>query len=194
MYRKGKVHPSPASVADDLSFLPSAILALAAVLSADDKQILAYLLSCCTGRNTNGFSSHQKRANRAEHDAKFDCDCFNCYLSYWARWDNSPNRQVIHDIIEAYEEWSFKNKNKSSKKKKGKEKAKRVSDELEIIPARKFVDAKVMKDHFEIEDLELVEKNSVYVTQQHVDVELEKSMLRKISSFVGQHFWGFLGF
>ncbi|KAJ4827183.1 hypothetical protein Tsubulata_030174 [Turnera subulata] len=26
----------------------------------------------------------------------FDCDCFDCYTSYWFRWDSSPNRELIH--------------------------------------------------------------------------------------------------
>lgn len=25
-------------------------------------------------------------------------------MSYWARWDSSPNRQLIHEIIDAYED------------------------------------------------------------------------------------------
>nr|GMD08937.1 neurogenic protein mastermind [Ipomoea batatas] len=25
-------------------------------------------------------------------------------MSYWVRWDSSPNRQLIHEIIDAYEE------------------------------------------------------------------------------------------
>ena len=34
----------------------------------------------------------------------FDCDCFDCYTSYWFRWDSSPNRELIHQVIEAFED------------------------------------------------------------------------------------------
>lgn len=26
-------------------------------------------------------------------------------MSYWVRWDSSPNHQLIHEIIDAFEEW-----------------------------------------------------------------------------------------
>ncbi|OMO49381.1 hypothetical protein CCACVL1_31042 [Corchorus capsularis] len=48
-YRKlGKVHPSPPppTIADSLSLLPETILTLTAALSLEDKQVLAYLISC----------------------------------------------------------------------------------------------------------------------------------------------------
>lgn len=32
------------------------------------------------------------------------CGCFGCYKSFWARWDASPNRHLIHRIIDAVEE------------------------------------------------------------------------------------------
>ncbi|KAK2977950.1 hypothetical protein RJ640_014230 [Escallonia rubra] len=30
----------------------------------------------------------------------FDCECFDCYTSYWFRWDSSPNRELIHQAFE----------------------------------------------------------------------------------------------
>ncbi|KAK1271072.1 hypothetical protein QJS04_geneDACA012611 [Acorus gramineus] len=38
------------------------------------------------------------------HRAAFDCGCFGCYMSYWCRWDSSPDRELIHRVIEAFEE------------------------------------------------------------------------------------------
>jgi hypothetical protein len=32
------------------------------------------------------------------------CGCCGCYKSFWARWDASPNRHLIHRIIDAVEE------------------------------------------------------------------------------------------
>ena len=34
----------------------------------------------------------------------FECDCFDCYTSYWFKWDSSPNRELIHQAIEAFED------------------------------------------------------------------------------------------
>ena len=43
-------------------------------------------------------------------------------MSYWVRWDSSPNRQLIHEIIDAFEDGlaqSKKTKSKKDRKKKG---------------------------------------------------------------------------
>ncbi|KAG2320000.1 hypothetical protein Bca52824_013213 [Brassica carinata] len=86
LYRKGTVHPSPHIKTDDhllSDLLPVAIFSLAAVLSPEDREVLAYLF---------------------------------CYTCYWVRWDSSPNRQLIHEIIDAFED--NLEKRKQTKKKK----------------------------------------------------------------------------
>ncbi|KAJ8551745.1 hypothetical protein K7X08_021760 [Anisodus acutangulus] len=221
LYRKGTVHPSPPLISDHLSFLPVAILTLAAALSQEDKEVLAYLISCSSGelsgnrRNThkstypnsansgdsaavhggvsggsgaekilsgkrktthqksatpnsvsenygggsriasvNGgggcvdkvlsgdFSgkwrtTHQKSATPnsvsensgggstiaaahggANHVASFNCYCFSCYMCYWVKWDSSPNRQLIHEILDAYEDGLHSKKEKSKKERR----------------------------------------------------------------------------
>nr|CAN72197.1 hypothetical protein VITISV_014981 [Vitis vinifera] len=76
---KGKVYPSPSSSSSSspqtfisspdalsvLKLLPAAILALASVLSTEDREVLAYMIT---------------------------------------RWDSSPNRELIHQAIEAFED------------------------------------------------------------------------------------------
>ncbi|XP_011016350.1 PREDICTED: uncharacterized protein LOC105119854 [Populus euphratica] len=48
---------------------------------------------------------NNNNSQRSNHRAPiFDCDCFDCYISYWFRWDSSPNRELIHQVIEAFEE------------------------------------------------------------------------------------------
>ncbi|CAK9171930.1 unnamed protein product [Ilex paraguariensis] len=109
MRNKGKVYPSPSSSSSFPSYspnrdalsvlklLPAAILALAAVLSLEDKEVLAYMIT---------------------------------------RWDSSPNRELIHQAIEAFEEHlshgeqSKKGKNKKKEKmgRRGTEKLATVSD------------------------------------------------------------------
>ncbi|KDP30827.1 hypothetical protein JCGZ_13770 [Jatropha curcas] len=189
LYKKGKVHPSP-PITDHSSLLPATILTLAAALSAEDREVLAYLISCSGTSSNSNFIGHrettQNSSDGRDHDPVFDCNCFSCYMNYWARWDSSPNRQVIHDIIEAYEEGLFQKKKKSLKKKKNnkKEKGKRVYDELKEISSSN-TEEKLMKES------ESVEKNSP-AEAEGFDEELEKdSTVRKITSFIGEKIWGF---
>ncbi|EOY28858.1 hypothetical protein SCA6_020503 [Theobroma cacao] len=133
LYRRGTVHPSPPITTDHLSFLPATILTLAAALSPDDREVLAYLISC-SNNDFGNFSSHRKNTHKNptkrsissssdhDHPPLFTCDCFRCYMSYWVRWDSSPNRQLIHEIIDAFEDGlaqSKKAKSKKDRKKKG---------------------------------------------------------------------------
>lgn len=179
LYRKGTVHPSPPLISDHLSFLPAAILTLAAALSQEDKEVLAYLISCSSGefsgnrrtthksnttnqpapasnpaagefsgefsgnrRNTHlksatpnsgsdnpgsgGGGGGQKGAvsaaahGGADHLSSFNCYCFSCYMSYWVKWDSSPNRQLIHEILDAYEDGLQSKKEKSKKERRNK--------------------------------------------------------------------------
>lgn len=38
------------------------------------------------------------------HRLSFDCSCFQCYMGFWSRWDASPNREIIHQAIDLYED------------------------------------------------------------------------------------------
>ncbi|CAF1928353.1 unnamed protein product [Brassica oleracea var. botrytis] len=144
---KGKVHPSPSplpplsssSKGDDclsvLKLLPAVILVLVSDLSPEDKQVLAYLITrslkttTTTTVNAGGRRSccdSKNKKSRTHHKAPdFDCECFDCYTSYWFRWDSSPNRELIHQIIEAFED-HLENNNSSaaSQKSNGKKKKK----------------------------------------------------------------------
>lgn len=121
LYRRGTVHPSPPQIKSDdhlLSLLPVAIFSLAAVLSPEDREVLAYLISTASysgDRNPtsrlNKTKAH-KKAHFDNHSPLFHCDCFSCYTSYWVRWDSSPSRQLIHEIIDAFEDSLEKKKNK----------------------------------------------------------------------------------
>ncbi|KAJ7549053.1 hypothetical protein O6H91_07G038200 [Diphasiastrum complanatum] len=33
------------------------------------------------------------------HQPSFVCDCFQCYMFHWSRWDASPNQALIHKAI-----------------------------------------------------------------------------------------------
>lgn len=120
---KGKIHPSPAAAPpavagiglssskhnalEVLSVLPAAILVLTAALTSGDKEVLAYLVI----RSLHGPAAATAPAERkrergpgAAHRPLLDCGCFDCYTSFWSRWDASPDRELIHQAIEAFEE------------------------------------------------------------------------------------------
>ncbi|XP_010546515.1 PREDICTED: uncharacterized protein LOC104818580 [Tarenaya hassleriana] len=123
LYRKGTVHPSPQIKPDDhlLSLLlPAAILSLAAALSPEDREVLAYLISTSGDRSPNSrrkTTKTHKIQNDDLHPPLFHCDCFSCYTSYWVRWDSSPSRQLIHEIIDAFEDSLEKKKKERTGKK-----------------------------------------------------------------------------
>ncbi|KAI3973811.1 hypothetical protein MKX01_030387 [Papaver californicum] len=86
VYKKGKIHPS--------------------------SEVLSYLI--CFSVNLSSFPGNRKKnygdggsgfngGDLIEHSTSFNYDCFRCYTSFWFRWDCSPNRQLIHEIIDAYE-------------------------------------------------------------------------------------------
>ncbi|XP_042517890.1 uncharacterized protein LOC122091783 [Macadamia integrifolia] len=128
--KKRKVHPSPPAVSDHLAFLPATLLTLTVTLSPEEKEVLAYLISC-TGNSTDVRRNTQKTAAVAgrgggDHPSSFNCNCFRCYMSYWVRWDSSPNRQLIHEILDAFEDGLLQHqransnyKNKRERKKRG---------------------------------------------------------------------------
>lgn len=113
--KKGKIHPSPAatsspgSVSGDaikvLRLLPAAILALTAVMRNEDKEVLAYLMTRSMSGSVAAAGEERRRCSSGgAHRPALDCGCFECYTSFWSRWDCSPNRELIHQVIEAFEE------------------------------------------------------------------------------------------
>jgi hypothetical protein len=195
LYKKGQVHPSSLpSIADHLALLPATILTLSASLSAEDKEVLAYLIFSCSGATSNNLSGHPKTVTESkggdgggDHSPMFECNCFRCYMGFWARWDASPNRELIHEIIEAYEEELLKKKKRSAAKiKKGRRK--RACDEL--------------KDGGEkgSEERPVIARDQLGESEVSADVSggsdgdevgsLEKGLvMRKIASFIGERIW-----
>ncbi|XP_077252589.1 uncharacterized protein LOC143891995 [Tasmannia lanceolata] len=123
---KGKIYPSPSSssshpsdVLSILNLLPSTILTLACVLGSDDKEVLAYLIL----RSIETPSLQEKKCKNPHKKPLLDCGCFNCYTSFWTRWDSSPNHDLIHQAIEAFED-HLTNTEKPKKNPTGKTKKK----------------------------------------------------------------------
>lgn len=106
-------------------------------------------------------------------------------MSYWVKWDASPNRQVIHQILDEYEDGGLMNKKKKMKVKK--ERRKRVvetggeskcdsgnSGELGSVEASGIADVEV-------------------VSGEDCEVGGEKGAVRKLVSFIGERIWGVWG-
>ena len=119
---KGKVYPSPSSSSSSssaipwhsngdflsvLKLLPTAILALASVLSLEDREVLAYMITRSIkttppspitqdskrkppknapnnhNKNSNNNNNNNNNTNNTYKPPMFECDCFDCYTSYW---------------------------------------------------------------------------------------------------------------
>ncbi|XP_044492058.1 uncharacterized protein LOC123215859 [Mangifera indica] len=127
---KGKVYPSPShSSSTDggylsvFNLLPASIIALASLLPLEDREVLAYLITTSIKATTSTSSSsiiHRKTSKHTPATTHkpplFDCDCFDCYTRYWFRWDSSPNRELIHQAIEAFEDHLSNVETQKSKK------------------------------------------------------------------------------
>ncbi|KAI3674930.1 hypothetical protein L2E82_51806 [Cichorium intybus] len=214
-HNKGKIHPSPPppTTADHLSLLPIAIATLAAALAPEDKEVLAYLLSCSVtptttttnNNNNNNFSGNTKPTNKinggdgdggGNHPPQFNCNCFTCYTSYWVRWDASPNRQLIHEIIDAYEDGLINSK-KSGKNKKERRKNKVVSSSSSSSPHAPVTAAeKVSHAPPQVEE-SMIENDDGDVGGDQdnliVGSSSEKGSVRKLVSFIGGRIWGVWG-
>ncbi|PNX72710.1 hypothetical protein L195_g028603 [Trifolium pratense] len=203
LYHKATVHPSPPVITDQLSFLPVTILTLAAALSPEDREVLAYLIYCSSAATPpNSGNPRRTTVKTTDHDTLFNCSCFHCYTSYWVRWDESPNRQLIHEIIDAFEEWLAKSNNKGGKKGKGK-KEKRNKKGFEN-KTKLSVSGELNRSELnESGELESVgessssssknNSNSSDGTESVVDADEEKGSVRKFVSFIGERIWGVWG-
>ena len=107
-----------------LKLLLAAILALASVLSLEDREVLAYMITYSmktttpspitqdskrkppkkAPNNHNKNSNNNNNTNNTHKPPMFECDCFDCDTSYWFKWDSSPNCELIHQAIEAFED------------------------------------------------------------------------------------------
>ncbi|OIV91834.1 hypothetical protein TanjilG_17826 [Lupinus angustifolius] len=202
LYRKGSVHPSPPIITDHLSFLPAAILTLAAALSPEDREVLAYLISCSSNNNFSGNSRRSTTSNKnsnnnsntavavGDHAPLFNCSCFRCYTSYWVRWDSSPNRQLIHEIIDAFEEWLAQQNNSNNIKgcKNGKKEKRNNKKGLNNNKKQTELNRVELVSDVSSE-LESVEESNDTESGNKVADE-EKGSVRRFVSFIGEKIWG----
>ncbi|GAB4826519.1 hypothetical protein Ancab_033415 [Ancistrocladus abbreviatus] len=218
LYRKGTVHPSPPLISDHLAYLPAAILTLTAALTAEDREVLAYLLSCSgnsppdTNNPRNNISSSntattngggKKTAKSGDHPPSFSCNCFRCYMSYWVRWDSSPNRQLIHEIIDAFEDGLAQNIGKSGKN--GRRERKKNKG-FNGSPLHGQMNQRGSAAELDFRKDELTQPESAAETSGGGvcsdgseggcgggDEEGEKGSVRKFMSFIGEKIWSVWG-
>jgi hypothetical protein len=117
----GKIHPSPVEdpVRAAFRLLPAAILVLVAGLGPEDREVLAYLVTVpvedgLAREPAVPLSEKQAPARRrvgdtsaawaVGHPPTHGCGCVDCYMSFWARWNRSPERDRIQDALQAFEE------------------------------------------------------------------------------------------
>ncbi|KAG4929183.1 hypothetical protein AAZX31_17G008800 [Glycine max] len=195
LYRKGTVHPSPSpsppTISDHLSFLPAAILTLTLSLSPKDQEVLAYLISCSSSSSsTTNFSGNHRRNPKVvvdgDHPPVFNCSCFRCYMSYWVRWNSSPNHQLIHEIIDTFEDSLAHTTKPSRKDKRNKRGSKTKPSEL-------------TRSEFPSSPPESVpESSSSSAGAGEVEAgqggdgggDEEKGSVRRFVSFIGERIWG----
>ncbi|XP_010418235.1 PREDICTED: uncharacterized protein LOC104703848 [Camelina sativa] len=197
--RKGTVHPSPSTAikTDEdqfLSLLPIAILSLVAALSVEDREVLAYLISNSGDWNrishlkkskTHKGSKEDNTNNKNHHSPLFECDCFSCYTSYWVRWDSSPSRQLIHEIIDAYEDsLEMKKKKKDRRKRSGK-----ANGRVESVGTSRLSELGSSSTEFDGGD-SVKDGNC---GGEEAEKEKGSSSVGKVLSFIGQRFLGVWG-
>ncbi|XP_057497235.1 uncharacterized protein LOC130781976 [Actinidia eriantha] len=199
LYRKGTVHPSPPLISDHLAFLPAAILTLAGALSPEDKEVLAYLISCSSSnfsgnrKNTHKTAAEAVTSSNGDHPPSFTCDCFRCYTSFWVRWDLSPNRQLIHEIIDAFEDGLARGKiekNRRERRKKGTKGSGELTRSELGMSQGKFGES---------DSVEEIRGGSggggdggggEDCCGGEVEEGIEKGSVRKLVSFIGERLWG----
>jgi hypothetical protein len=103
--KSGKIQqPSPVEDPIRAAFrlLPAAILVLVAGLGPEDREVLAYFVTAPV--EDDGLATKEAAAVwSVGHPPAHGCGCVDCYISFWARWNRSPERNRILDALLAFE-------------------------------------------------------------------------------------------
>ncbi|KAJ6875845.1 hypothetical protein NC652_035273 [Populus alba x Populus x berolinensis] len=210
--RKGKAYLSQPSASSSsrfsykdpdsvLKLLPVTILALALSLPNQDREVLAYLIArsifVTTAPDPSSLiTQHPKNKCKTKRTASkndkycdqkvpsFQCGCFDCYTRFWYRWDSSPNRDFIHQVIEPFEEHLVQKIESSKKHSRGKKKGKVLmmghfeSDNvlfnlLEIAVPKTVCEVMIMQENLESGE---IEGNEVVFEEEMVGEEVTRNL------------------
>lgn len=123
-------------------------------------------------------------------------------MSYWVRWDSSPNRQLIHEIIDAYEDGlSAQNKKEKSRKERRKNKGSTGSghgqltngSELKLSnPSGSTTDKEFTESESSVKEIVCSQVDSTREGDDGMeDEELGKgTSVRGFVGFLGEKIWG----
>ncbi|WOL12848.1 hypothetical protein Cni_G21616 [Canna indica] len=187
---KGKTKIQPASVAPPLvqgsssssrdalsvlKLLPAAILALTMALTSKDKEVLAYLITQSMAAEVTLPTPDMERrrcwdALAPTHQSMFGCSCFNCYTSFWSRWDSSPDCELIHQAIEAFEDHLLCSNKKHSGGKKRRRRERKVRDRTDKGKKENVVEKKSMKS------LDVTSKAAIFSVEVNEAFETTKGV------------------
>lgn len=120
------------------------------------------------------------------------------------RWDSSPNRQLIHEIIDAFEDSLLK---ESKKEKNRKERRKGKSGKGNIVLGLNMDEPKKPDQGLTKEEFDFVESNAAAEggggetgscsggedEDNREEGELEKGSVRRLVSFLGERIWSVWG-
>ncbi|XP_076907588.1 uncharacterized protein LOC143564090 [Bidens hawaiensis] len=179
LYKKNStVHPSTTHLH---LVLPAAIFTLTLTLTPQDKETLSYLISTTT---TTTFTT------TTHHSPLFTCTCtcFSCYTTYWVRWDTSPNRHLIHQIIDAFED-SLVIKNKTKKHSTRNNKTKKQL----LLPLPNVNNININESHEDLHTSVIVAESTTELTRStelsQVNEFDDGPVVWKLMSLIGERIW-----
>ncbi|KAJ4977403.1 hypothetical protein NE237_002509 [Protea cynaroides] len=161
-----------------------------------EREVLAYLISC-TDNSSDGSRNGQKSKTVAgsgsggDHPASFNCNCFRCYMSYWVRWDSSPNRQIIHEILDGFEDQLIQQRANSKSKRERRRRGGHGHGCTNDV--NRFEESSVVRH--EMDELEAVEVSGGEICGGGDggcggEEKVEKGSMRRFVSFIGERIWG----
>lgn len=116
-------------------------------------------------------------------------------MSFWARWDSSPNRQLIHEIIDAFEDGLAQNKKTNKSKKERKKKGSSAADHHGSGTGLKRPDLSIRKD--DSSELASMEESSSSSSSTGCEDDgeegTEKGSVRRFVNFIGERIWNVWG-
>lgn len=108
-------------------------------------------------------------------------------MSYWARWDSSPNRQLIHEIIDAFEDGLAEKRPTKRKKDRKTKDSKSLADKTPPFVERSDVDELGAAEAAEVSS---GDGDAGEIGDEDGDVAPDKGTLRNLLGSIGEKILG----